>query len=121
LDSGKEYASADARWGVADPAMVCLELVSVLCGGPLCLYILKLMINDDPAKHYWLIILCTGELLATQVLFPWDFTWLHRLKILLHRWVMFATEWLMGNKNLDASNPLYLWVYLVVSPLSGHQ
>jgi len=33
---------------------------------------------------------------------------------------MFATEWLMGNENLDTSNPLYLWVYLVVSPLSGH-
>ena len=30
----------------------------------------------------------------------------------------FCPEWLMGNPNLDTSNALYLWVYLVVSVLA---
>ena len=33
---------------------------------------------------------------------------------------MYATEWSTGNQNLNTSNSLYLWVYLIVSPLSGH-
>ena len=33
---------------------------------------------------------------------------------------MYATEWSIGNKNLNTSNPLYLWVYIIVSPLSDH-
>ena len=28
-------------------------------------------------------------------------------------WMTFAPEWLTGNRNLDTSSPLYLWVYLV--------
>lgn len=27
----------------------------------------------------------------------------------------FCPEWLTGSPNLDTSNPLFLWVYLVVS------
>jgi hypothetical protein len=38
----------------------------------------------------------------------------------LNRWVTYANEWYTGYENLDASNPLYLWVYLIVSPLSDH-
>jgi len=28
-------------------------------------------------------------------------------------WMTFCPEWLTGSPNLDTSNPLYLWVYLV--------
>jgi hypothetical protein len=70
LDSGKEYALADARWGVADIVIVSMEIMSVFCGGPLCCYILKQLINNNPARHYWIIILGTSELFAMQVLFP---------------------------------------------------
>jgi hypothetical protein len=34
---------------------------------------------------------------------------------LLSRWMTFCPEWLTGSPSLDTSNPLYLWVYLVVS------
>lgn len=32
------------------------------------------------------------------------------------RWMTFCPEWLIGSPNLNTSNPLYLWVYLAVSP-----
>jgi hypothetical protein len=59
---GREYAAADFRWGLADPTVVSLEILTVLGAGPLCCYILKQLANDDPARHYWLIVLSTAEL-----------------------------------------------------------
>lgn len=59
---GKEYAAADFRWGTADPTVVSLEILTVLGAGPLCCYILKQLVNDDPARHYWLVVLSTAEL-----------------------------------------------------------
>jgi len=59
---GREYAAADFRWGVSDPTVVSLELLTVLGAGPLCCYILKQLASDDPARHYWLIVLSTAEL-----------------------------------------------------------
>lgn len=31
------------------------------------------------------------------------------------RWMTFCPEWLTGSPNLNTSNALHLWVYLVVS------
>ena len=59
---GREYAAADFRWGLADPTVVSLEFLTVLGAGPMCCYILKQLANDDPARHYWLIVLSTAEL-----------------------------------------------------------
>ena len=59
---GREYAAADFRWGFADPTVVSLEILTVLGAGPMCCYILKQLANDDPARHYWLIVLSTAEL-----------------------------------------------------------
>ncbi|KAL0581172.1 hypothetical protein V5O48_000862 [Marasmius crinis-equi] len=89
----KEYVAADFRWGVADPTVVSLELLTVLGAGPICCYILSLLARNDPARHYWLVVLSTGELYGG--------------------WMTFCPEWLTGSPNLDTSNPLYLWVYLV--------
>lgn len=58
----KEYALADFRWGVADPTVVSLEILTVLGAGPMACYILKQLAGDDPARHYWIIVLCTAEL-----------------------------------------------------------
>lgn len=62
LYTGKEYAAADYRWGISDPTVVALEILTVFGAGPLCCYILKQLANDDPARHYWLIVLSTAEL-----------------------------------------------------------
>ncbi|KAH8104530.1 Emopamil-binding protein [Cristinia sonorae] len=88
----KEYARADARWGVSDPTVVSLEILTVLGAGPMCFYILKKLANNDPARHYWIIILSTAELYGG--------------------FMTFAPEWLTGSPALDTSNFLYLWVYL---------
>ncbi|GJE99302.1 emopamil-binding family protein [Phanerochaete sordida] len=90
----KEYALADLRWAVADPTVVSLEILTVLGAGPMACYILKQLAADDPARHYWIVVLCTAELYGG--------------------WMTFCPEWLTGSPNLVISNPLYLWVYLTL-------
>ncbi|KAJ3715501.1 Emopamil-binding protein [Lentinula raphanica] len=89
----REYAAADFRWGNADPGIVSLEILTVLGAGPMCCYILKQLVNNDPARHYWIVVLSTAELYGG--------------------WMTFCPEWLTGSPNLVTSNWLYLWVYLV--------
>lgn len=60
--SGREYTYADARWGVSDPTVVSLEILTVLGAGPLCCYILNRIVKNDPSRHYWIIVLSTAEL-----------------------------------------------------------
>ena len=91
----KEYAFADYRWGVADETVVSLEILTVLGAGPICCLILYQIVKRDPARHYWSVVLCTAELYGG--------------------WMTFCPEWLTGSKNLNTTNPLYLWVYLFVS------
>ncbi|KAF8158532.1 Emopamil-binding protein [Crassisporium funariophilum] len=93
-DMWREYAAADFRWGVSDPTVVSLEILTVLGAGPLCCYILTQLAKNDPARHYWIIVLSTAELYGG--------------------WMTFCPEWLTGSPNLDTSNALYLWVYLVL-------
>lgn len=93
----REYAAADSRWGIADPTVVSLEILTVLGAGPMCCYILKQLANNDPARHYWLIVLSTAEIYGG--------------------WMTFCPEWLTGSPNLNTSNPLYLWVYLALMNL----
>lgn len=89
----KEYAHADYRWGHADETVVSLEILTVFGVGPLCCYVLKQLLKDDPARHYWIVVLSTAEIYGG--------------------WMTFCPEWLTGSLNLDTSNALYLWVYLV--------
>ncbi|KAJ3565445.1 hypothetical protein NP233_g7625 [Leucocoprinus birnbaumii] len=89
----KEYSAADFRWGVADPTVVSLEILTVLGAGPMCLYIAYQIAKRDPARHYWIIVLSTAELYGG--------------------WMTFCPDWLIGSPNLNTSNWLHLWVYLV--------
>jgi hypothetical protein len=89
----KEYARADFRWGFSDETVVSLEILTVLGAGPMSCYILKQLIKDDPARHYWIVVLSTAEIYGG--------------------WMTFCPEWLTGNPNLDTSNALYFWVYLM--------
>jgi hypothetical protein len=59
---GQEYALADYRWGVSDPTVVSIELLTVLGAGPLCCWILYQMSQNDPARHYWIVVLSTAEI-----------------------------------------------------------
>jgi len=66
--TGREYARADSRWGTADPTVVSLEILTVLGAGPICCYIISQLIRNDPARHYWIIVLSTAELYGGYVL-----------------------------------------------------
>jgi len=56
------------------------------------LYVLKQLIQDDPARHYWIVVLSTAELYGG--------------------WMTFAPEWLSGSQNLNTSNAFHTLVYL---------
>ena len=62
LPTGKDYAKVDFRWGVADPTVVSLEILTVLGAGPLCCYIIIQLLRNDPTRHFWIIVLATAEL-----------------------------------------------------------
>ncbi|EKM79091.1 hypothetical protein AGABI1DRAFT_84990 [Agaricus bisporus var. burnettii JB137-S8] len=89
----REYSAADFRWGVADPNIVSLEILTVLGAGPLCLYIAYQIMKNDPARHYWIIVMSTAELYGG--------------------FMTFCPDWLIGSPNLNTSNWLHLWVYLI--------
>lgn len=89
----REYVAADARWGTADPTVVSLELLTVFGAGPLAALIVYQIVKRDPARHYWVVVLSTAELYGG--------------------WMTFCPEWLTGSPNLDTSNALFFWVYLV--------
>ncbi|KAK4049687.1 hypothetical protein OIV83_003962 [Microbotryomycetes sp. JL201] len=88
----REYAIADKRWGLSDPTVVSIELITVFGAGPLCLYVCWLMSKQDRAREYWMVVLCTAEIYGG--------------------WLTFAPEWLTGSHNLRTDNWLYCWVYL---------
>jgi len=91
----QEYGKADARWLHSDSCIVAMEVITVFGAGLLCVLLLYLMANKSPSRHFFQIILCTGELYGG--------------------WMTFAPEWLTGSKNLNTSNPLYLFVYLIIA------
>lgn len=71
LASGKEYALADSRWGTADPTVVSLEILTVFGVGTMCFYVLKQLVQRDPTRHYWIIVLSTSEIYGGCVFGLW--------------------------------------------------
>ena len=106
------YAKADKRWAGVDLGVVSLELLTVFFDGPLAVYICYCLAKRDPKVSIWMIILATCELYGGK------FGWLRRDRVCLVNsdlpgFMTFCPEWLIGNLNLDTSNFMYLWVYLV--------
>ncbi|KAK0523019.1 asparagine-linked glycosylation protein [Tilletia horrida] len=88
----QDYSRADIRWGHAEPTVVSLEILTVLGGGPLALYCAYLLSKEDGRYHYWAIVLSTAELYGG--------------------FMTFCPEWLTGNKGLNGSDWVLLYVYL---------
>ncbi|CZT05605.1 related to C-8,7 sterol isomerase/emopamil-binding protein [Rhynchosporium graminicola] len=95
------YAQADKRWAGADLTVVSLELLTVLGAGPLALYICWGIVRRNAMIGFWMTVLATGELYGGAT------------NLLAFCFMTFAPEWLTGNQNLDASNFMFKWVYLV--------
>lgn len=101
----QEYAKADRRWGGADLTVISLELLTVCLAAPaevwVCYQISKYVkMTDGVPKtltrcRLWFaaVVIATAELYGG--------------------FMTFAPEWLSGSTQLDISNPVYLWLYLV--------
>ncbi|KAI2623171.1 Emopamil-binding protein [Hypoxylon sp. NC1633] len=87
------YAKADRRWGGADLTVISLELLTVFVAGPLACLICYGIAKKDPRTNVLMIVIATMELYGG--------------------FITFCPEWLTLNYNLDASNFMYKWVYLV--------
>ena len=109
----QEYAKADKRWGGADLTVISLELLTVFAGGPLAAYICELIRQRDCGGRlwFWATVLATGELYGGKFLASQAGCAVYSLMI--SGFMTFAPEWLSGSPNLDTSNFMYLWVYLV--------
>lgn len=101
----QEYGKADARWAVADPGVIALEILTVMLGGPAAIYTCYLLWQASNAKSsasvrgaakgkLWLV----APALATAELYGGFMT--------------FAPEWLTASSQLATDNPVYLWFYL---------
>jgi EXPERA (EXPanded EBP superfamily) len=66
-DTGREYATADIRWGAADPTVVALKLLTVFGPVPLSVLIVYQIVKGDPARYYWIIVLSTAKLYGGYV------------------------------------------------------
>ncbi|KAI1462299.1 Emopamil-binding protein [Annulohypoxylon moriforme] len=87
------YAKADKRWAGADLSVISLELLTVFVAGPLACYICYGIARKDPRTNVLMIVIATMELYGG--------------------FITFCPEWLTANHNLDTSNFMYKWVYLV--------
>lgn len=88
----QDYAKADARWGTADSTVVALEILTVLGAGPLAGYCAYCIAKNSSAYHFWVVVLSVAELYGG--------------------FMTFCPEWLTGNKYLNGSSFLLMWVYL---------
>ncbi|KAI0167212.1 Emopamil-binding protein [Pestalotiopsis sp. NC0098] len=88
------YAKADKRWAGADLSIISLELLTVFLAGPLACAICHGIAKQKYLRTNLLIIV-----VATMELYG--------------GFITFCPEWLVHNNNLDASNFMYKWVYLV--------
>lgn len=84
----------------------------MLGAGPLAAYICLGIQRKDFRVAFWMVVLATAELYGGM------FDYLlernsDRTDFVCVGFMTFCPEWLTGNQNLDASNFMYLWVYLV--------
>jgi hypothetical protein len=73
--------------------VISLELLTVFVAGPLAVLVCYGLAKKDPRTNIVMIILATAELYGG--------------------FMTFCPEWLTNNINLDGSNFMYLWIYLV--------
>jgi hypothetical protein len=88
----REYGRADSRWAVRDPNVISIEILTVLIG-VLCIFQIYGTYFKTKWRHPLQIVICVSELYGG--------------------WMTFAPEWIEGSPNLNGSDPILLWVYLV--------
>lgn len=89
----KEYGKADARWLVSDPTIVAMEILTAVFVTLMCIVLVYAICKRRHYRHFFQISVCVCELYGG--------------------WMTFAPEILDGSKNLETSNFMYLYVYLI--------
>ncbi|GAA5970287.1 hypothetical protein JCM11641_001650 [Rhodosporidiobolus odoratus] len=87
-----EYSLADTRWGVSDPTVVSVELITVLGAGPLAIWCCESLRRGEEGWKFWIVVLSVAELYGG--------------------WMTFVPEWISGSPSLNTSHWLYTWIYL---------
>ncbi|RPB24976.1 Emopamil-binding protein [Terfezia boudieri ATCC MYA-4762] len=97
------YAKADLRWGVGEPNIVSMELLTVVGAGSIAALAVYMIARDEKMgvkageasgrkKWFWMVVLATGELYGG--------------------FMTFVPEWIVGSPSLVTSNWVYKWLYL---------
>ncbi|EPE02980.1 emopamil binding protein [Ophiostoma piceae UAMH 11346] len=87
------YARADKRWAGANLDVISLELLTVLVMGPLACWVCYDLARGYARANVTIVVIATAEIYGG--------------------FMTFCPEWLTGNANLDLTNFMYKWVYLV--------
>ncbi|GAB1314169.1 EXPERA domain-containing protein [Madurella fahalii] len=87
------YARADVRWAGVDLTVLSIELITVLFAGSMAVLACYDIARKSPRANLVMIILATAEIYGG--------------------YMTFMPEWLTGNVNLDTSNFMYKWVFLI--------
>ena len=101
----QEYAKADRRWGGADLTVISLELLTVFLAAPAEVYVCHQISKFTKMGN--------GLAKAQTLCRVWFFAVIVATAELYGGFMTFAPEWLSGSTQLDISNPIYLWLYLV--------
>ena len=65
--SGKEYAKADYRWGVSDPTIVSLEILTVTIVEVFAVVLVYAILKNKFYRHFLQISLCICELYGGKI------------------------------------------------------
>ncbi|CAK7272026.1 hypothetical protein SEPCBS57363_004924 [Sporothrix epigloea] len=87
------YARADHRWAGPDLVVISLELLTVFIAAPMAIWICYDLSMRRSRANVLMLIVATGELYGG--------------------FMTFCPEWLVLSENLDCSNFMYKWVYIV--------
>jgi EXPERA (EXPanded EBP superfamily) len=106
----QEYAKADHRWATADTTVISLEILTVFLAGPAAVYICYLLHKIASNKQS---SATDAQRLGTTKAKLWLVASAVATGELYGGFMTFAPEWLSANSQLDGSNPVFLWLYLV--------
>lgn len=87
------YARADRRWAGVDLTVLSIETITVLFAGSLACFVCYDIARRNPRASLSAIILAVAEIYGG--------------------YMTFMPEWLSGNINLDTSNWMYKWLFLI--------
>ncbi|KAK4237827.1 cholestenol delta-isomerase [Achaetomium macrosporum] len=87
------YARADYRWAGVDLTVLSIEIITVLFAGCMACLACYDIARKSPRANLVMIVLATAEIYGG--------------------YMTFMPEWLTGNHNLDTSNFMYKWIFLV--------